>query len=108
MRDIDDLQAVVARNRSVRAAEAGLAEDIVDDEITAFAKWLATLDAVPTISDLHAHGRSIADSVVAENSNRWESLSAADRERVETVARTVAQRLLHDPTLTLRQHAAEG
>ena len=108
VRDIDDLQAVVARNRSVRAAEAGLAEDIVEDEISLFARWLATLDAVPTISDLHAHGQSVADSVVADNENRWETMSSADRERVALIAKTVAQRILHEPTLQLRAHGEEG
>ena len=108
VRDIDDLQAVVARNRSVRAAEAGLAEDIVEDEISLFARWLATLDAVPTISDLHAHGQSVADSVVADNENRWETMSPADRERVALIAKTVAQRILHEPTLQLRAHGEEG
>jgi len=108
VRDIDDLQAVVARNRSVRAAEAGLAEDIVEDEISLFARWLATLDAVPTISDLHAHGQSVADSVVADNDNRWETMSPADRERVALIAKTVAQRILHEPTLQLRAHGEEG
>ena len=110
LRDIDDLQAVVANNRSIRAAEAGLAEDIVEDEISDFAGWLGTLDAVPTIRDLHAHGQAVAESVVAENAGRWESLTDADRERIDLLARTIAQRLLHEPTLRLRDQgeAAHG
>ncbi len=108
LRDIDDLQAVVANNRSVRAAEAGLAEDIVEDEISDFAGWLGTLDAVPTIRDLHSHGQAVAESVIAENEGRWESLSPADRERVELLARTVAQRLLHEPTIRLRDQGGDS
>ena len=102
--DIDDLQVVIDRNRSVRAAEAGRAEDIVEEEIADFARWLASLDALPTVSDLQARGRAVAESVLAENEGRWEDLSAADRERVELLARTVAQRLLHEPTVRLREH----
>ena len=71
-------------------------------EISDFAGWLGTLDAVPTIRDLHAHGQAVAESVVAENAGRWESLTEADRERIDLLARTVAQRLLHEPTLRLR------
>ena len=108
LRDIDDLQAVVANNRSIRAAEAGLAEDIVEDEISEFAGWLGTLDAVPTIRDLHSHGQSVAESVLAENEGRWESLSQADRERVELLAKTVAQRLLHEPTVRLRNQGGDS
>lgn len=102
--DIDDLQVVINRNRSVRAAEAGRAEDIVEEEIADFARWLASLDALPTVSDLQAHGRAVADSVIADNEGRWENLSDTDRERVELLARTVAQRLLHEPTIHLREH----
>jgi len=102
--DIDDLQDVIDRNRSVRAAEAGRAEDIVEEEIADFARWLASLDALPTVADLQSHGRKVADSVVADNAERWEGATAADLERIELLARTVAQRLLHDPTLQLRSH----
>jgi glutamyl-tRNA reductase len=106
--DIDDLQAVINRNRSVRAAEAGRAEDIVEEEIRSYAKWLATLDSVPTIADLQARGREIADTVVIGNSGQWESASQADLERVALIARTVAQRLLHQPTKALRELDGEG
>ena len=38
--DIDDLQAVVERHLSVRAAEAERSEGIVEDEIQRFARWM--------------------------------------------------------------------
>jgi len=41
--------------------------------------------------------------VLAENENRWEALGEADRERVELMARAVASRLLHEPTLRLKR-----
>ena len=41
--------------------------------------------------------------MLEENETRWESLSERDRERVIAVARTVAQRLLHEPTLQVKQ-----
>ena len=37
-----------------------------------------------------------------ENEDRWESASARDVARVETIARAVMSRLLHEPTLRLR------
>ncbi len=56
--DIDDLQAVVARNLSTRAEETPRALEIVEEEIQRFARWLGQLDALPTISALRAHGDS--------------------------------------------------
>jgi glutamyl-tRNA reductase len=106
--DMDDLQAVVARNLEVRSEEALLAERVVEDEIQRFAKWLGQLDVVPTVAALRRRSDEIVAGVLAENASRWESLSEQDRERVEKLARTVAQRLLHEPTLRMKAAGGHG
>jgi len=103
LRDIDDLESVVRGNRSVRETEASHAAAIVEEEIQDFASWLGSLDVLPTISALQARGQTIAAGVVEENSRRWESASAADLERAAAIARAVATRILHEPTLQLRR-----
>jgi glutamyl-tRNA reductase len=105
--DIDDLQSVVARNLTVRAAEAQRAEAIVEEEIQRFAAWLGSLEALPTIAALRAHGAEVVRSVLEDNQGRWESLSQRDRERVEALARTVMNRLLHEPTLRMKRTGDE-
>ncbi len=100
--DIDDLQAVVARNLSSREEEAPRALEIVEEEINRFARWLGQLDALPTVSALREHGNTIVEQVLAENAGRWESASSRDVARVEAVARAVMTRLLHEPTIRLR------
>ncbi len=105
--DIDDLQAVSARNLSLRAEETPRALEIVEEEIQRFARWLGQLDALPTVSALRAHGEDIVDRVLAENSGRWESASERDLARVEALARSVMSRLLHEPTIRLRSLSDE-
>ncbi len=100
--DIDDLQAVVARNLDSRAQESPRALEIVEEEIHRFARWLGQLDAIPTVSALRAHGNDLVDQVLAENAGRWESASSGDLARVEAIARAVMSRLLHEPTIRLR------
>jgi glutamyl-tRNA reductase len=100
--DIDDLQAVVARNLSTRADETPQALAIVEEEIQRFARWLGQLDALPTVSALRTHGSDIVEQVLAENSGRWESASERDLARVDAIARAVMSRLLHEPTIRLR------
>jgi glutamyl-tRNA reductase len=102
LRDIDDLQAVVARNLSSRAADVPRAEAVIAEEIERFAAWLGQLDVRPTIAALRKRGEQIVESVLAENASRWESASASDLERVEALARAIAARLLHEPTLRLK------
>jgi glutamyl-tRNA reductase len=100
--DIDDLQAVVARNLNTRADEAPRALEIVEEEIQRFAGWLGQLDALPTVSALREHGNALVEQVLAENAERWESASSRDLVRVEAIARAVMSRLLHEPTIRLR------
>jgi glutamyl-tRNA reductase len=101
--DIDDLQAVIARNRQVRKVEARRAEGIVEEEIQHFAAWLGSLEVLPTLAALRAHAAGIAEQVLQENAGKWESASPRDLERVEAVARAVVNRLLHDPTVRLKE-----
>jgi glutamyl-tRNA reductase len=100
--DIDDLQAVSARNLSSRQEEIPRAEEIVEEEIRRFARWLGQLDALPTISALREHGNDIVEQVLAENAGRWEGATARDVVRIEAIARAVMARLLHEPTIRLR------
>jgi glutamyl-tRNA reductase len=103
--DIDDVQQIVERNQGGREAEAARAERIVDAELDRFERWLASLEVVPTIAALRERGDEVVRRVLAENENRWEGLGEADRERLETMAKAIASRLLHEPTLRVRRSA---
>jgi glutamyl-tRNA reductase len=105
--DVDGLQRQVARHQLVRRTEARKAEGIVEDEIQAFAGWLGSLEVMPTLTALRARADDVVSGLLQENEGRWESLSAADRERVEKLARTAVSRLLHEPTVRVRQLDAE-
>ena len=100
--DIDDLQSSVARNIVGRTEEATRAEEIVEEEIRRFARWLGQLDALPTVSALRERGNELVEQVLSENAGRWESASPRDLVRVEAIARAVMSRLLHEPTIRLR------
>jgi glutamyl-tRNA reductase len=100
--DIDDLQSVVARNLEIRAEDTPAAERIVEQEIQRFAQWLGQLDVVPTIGALREHANDVVDAVLADNEGRWESASERDLARIDAVARAVASRLLHEPTIRLK------
>jgi glutamyl-tRNA reductase len=41
--------------------------------------------------------------VVGDNAGKWESASPRDLERIEAVARSVVNRLLHEPTLKMKE-----
>jgi glutamyl-tRNA reductase len=100
--DIDDLQAVVQRNLGARKEIVPQAEEIVEEEIRRFARWLGQLETLPTVTALREHGSALVEQILAENEGRWESASERDLMRVEAIARAVLNRLLHEPTIRLR------
>ena len=101
--DVDDLQAVAERNRRGRQAEARRAEGIIEEEIQRFAAWLGTLEVLPTVAAMRAQAARIVAEVLADNEGRWEALSEPDRARVDAIARTIVNRLLHEPTVRMRE-----
>ncbi len=105
LHDIDDVQQIVERNASGREAEAKRAEQIIEVEVDRFERWFASLEVVPTIVAMRERGEEIVRRVLAENEPRWELLSEADRERLATMARAIASRLLHEPTVRMKRAA---
>jgi glutamyl-tRNA reductase len=101
--DVDDLQAEIARNRRVRQDEARRAEGIIEEEIKHFAAWLGSLEVLPTIAALRASATQISDEVLAENAGKWESASPRDVERAHAIARAIVNRLLHHPTVRMKE-----
>jgi glutamyl-tRNA reductase len=106
--DMDDLQREVARNLSGREAEVVRVRTIIEQEVERFGDWLGSLDVVPTIAALRERAEEIVERVLRENEGRWESLAEADRQRVELLARTVVNRILHEPTLRMKGAAERG
>ncbi|MDQ8043301.1 MAG: glutamyl-tRNA reductase [Solirubrobacteraceae bacterium] len=100
--DLDAMESVIARMTHERKAEAVRAEAIVDDELDRFNHWMVTRGVAPTIAAMHRQADDIVERVLTENANRWETASSRDKARIEAVARAVATRILHEPTIRLR------
>jgi glutamyl-tRNA reductase len=105
--DMDDLQHAVARNMSGREAEAAKAGRLVEQEVERFVRWLGSLEIVPTIAALRQRADEIVAQVLRDNDERWESVSENDRRRLEVMARAVVSRLLHEPTLRLKDSESD-
>ena len=61
----------------------------------------------PTRSALLRRGDEVVQQVLRQNDPRWESLSSADRDRLQALAREVALRLLEEPVLRLETSRGE-
>jgi glutamyl-tRNA reductase len=99
--DIDDLEAVVAETLAGRRREAERAEAIVAAEADRFREWQASLDVVPAIASLRAR----AEEIRAAELERAK-LSGAERRAAESVTAAVLNKLLHLPTIRMKEAAA--
>jgi glutamyl-tRNA reductase len=105
--NIDDLEETVLHNIGLRQVEAAQAYAIVAVQANEFRSWLAALEVVPAITQLRALAEQIRRDELQRMDGRWESLSEADRERVDQLTRSMLNKLLHRPTVRLKELAAE-
>jgi glutamyl-tRNA reductase len=105
LHDIDDIQQIVERNAGDREGEARRAEPIIAAELDRFERWLASLEVVPTVASLRERAEEVVERVLKENEGRWTQIGEADRERLATMARAIASRLLHEPTVRMKRSA---
>ncbi|HVM16740.1 MAG TPA: glutamyl-tRNA reductase [Gaiellaceae bacterium] len=103
--DIDDLEAVVAESLEGRRREAERAEAIVAAEAERFREWQASLEVVPAIASLHARAEQIRRDELAKLEGRLGNLSEAERRAVESVTAQIVGKLLHLPTVRMKEAA---
>jgi len=108
VRDVDDVQTIADRNATGREVESRGAEVIVAAELARFERWLGSLEVLPTVASLRVRADEIVSRVLAENIGRFDDLSHEDQVRIEAMARSIASRLLHEPTLRLKRAAEES
>jgi glutamyl-tRNA reductase len=106
--DIDDLQDVVNGNLAAREREIPQVEVIAAAEAGAFMQWLHTLGVVPTITDLRRRAESVSASELDKAFRRLGDVSEQDRQVITAMAHALVNKLLHEPTVRLKQHAAQG
>ena len=104
--DIDDLEAVVAESLGARRREAATAERIVAEEAEQCRTWQAALEVVPAIASLRARAEEIRQGELAKAEARLGDLSDAERRAVESVTAQIVNKLLHLPTIRMKEAAA--
>jgi glutamyl-tRNA reductase len=104
--DIDDLQEVVEASLASRRQEGEAAEAIAVQEARKFGSWLSSLDVVPAITQLRARAEEIRRAELARAQGRLGRLSDADRNAVESLTSQIVNKLLHLPTVRMKEAAA--
>jgi glutamyl-tRNA reductase len=102
--DVDDLDEAVGTG-TVEGA-AARAEAIVAEEAERFRAWQASRGVVPAIASLRARAEEIRLGELQRAGRRLADLSPEERRAVEAMTVQIVNKLLHDPTVRLKEAAA--
>lgn len=104
---VDDLQEVIQENLKSRQEAAKQAEDMIDVQVQHFMAWQRSLDAVSAIRDYRQQAEQERDQVLAKA--RQQLASGKDATQVlEFLAHTLTNKLIHEPSVNLRQAGEDG
>jgi glutamyl-tRNA reductase len=103
--DLDDLRDWADRGLAARAADADRVREIVAEELDRFVTDSLGRLAAPLIADLHARAESIRSAETLRYSGRLADLDDEQRDAVEALTKAIVAKLLHAPSVRLRQDA---
>ena len=104
---VDDLQQVIDENLRSREEAALQAEEIIDDQVERFMAWVQSLDAVPTVRAYREYAESLGEAAIEKAGRQLEN-GTPPQEVIETLTRNLVRKLSHNPSVNLRNAAAEG
>jgi glutamyl-tRNA reductase len=103
--DLDDLRDWAARGLAERQAEAELVRVIVADEVHRYSDLVVARQVAPLIASLHEKADALRRAELERFRGRLEGLDERQREAVEALTRGILAKLLHDPSVRLKDGA---
>ena len=104
---VDDLERAVEDNRGRRREAAEQAEAIVELQATRFSEQLAASTRSGPLRQLRAHGEAARADALAKARQQL-AAGASPQQALEFLAHTLTNKLLHAPTVALRDSALAG
>ncbi|MCY3618744.1 MAG: glutamyl-tRNA reductase [Acidimicrobiaceae bacterium] len=106
--DMDDLGDFVERERSGRTQETDSVQAIIDEEVEFYLAEASAREVAPLIAALRGRAELLSASELERHASRLADLSPAQRAAVESLLRGVVNKLLHEPTVRLKDAAGHA
>jgi glutamyl-tRNA reductase len=94
--------------RGATGDEVAHARRIVDEEADRFLAWTRTSQVDPAIRAVRQRAEAVRTAELDRLAGRLATMDERQRAVVEALTRGIVNTLLHEPTLRLRELAAEG
>ncbi len=105
LRDLDDLSQWAERGINKRAGEVDQVKDIISHEVERFTLDQAQRQAAPLVAQLREVVEQIRAAEIERFGTRLADLTEEQREVVESITRGIVAKLLHTPSVRLREAA---
>jgi len=106
--DLDDIKHVAEANLRERKKEASAAEAILEQEIREFLDWRRSLEVVPVLVELRRRADEIRRAEIDKARRRLGPLTPEQESALEAATSAIVNKLLHGPTVHLKQMAGNG
>ncbi len=105
--NIDDLQSVIDKNIELRKKEADKANEIIENEVEKFRYWVRERKCVPLIKEMRDKAKKIKEKEVERAIHLLEESENETEEIVDNLAHRIVNKLLHRPTVGLKEIAID-
>lgn len=101
---------VIRASHAVFAADGDVdaVREIVASEVTGFLTWQQAQSVAPTVVALRSKAEAVVRDEVARLFSRQPELSEPQRDAVEQTVRRVVEKLLHSPTVRVKQLSSDA
>lgn len=103
--DLDDLSRWAQRGMDQRAAEVEQVRSIIGEEVERFTLDQAQRQAAPLVAQLREVVEGLRSAEIERFSSRLSDMTDEQREVVESITRGIMAKLLHTPSVRLREAA---
>ena len=103
--DMSDVTTFARVGREARAAEVRAVEAIVQEEVVRYRAATVTREVAPLVASLHERAEAVRLAELERFRSRLAGLDEKDRAAVEALTRGIVAKLLHDPTVGLKDAA---
>jgi glutamyl-tRNA reductase len=103
--DIDGLKAFAAQSLEQRRQEIDKVREIITEELERFRIERSAREVAPLVSSLRARGEELRVAELGRFGSRLAKLDPTERDAVEALTRGLVNKLLHDPTVRIKEAA---
>jgi glutamyl-tRNA reductase len=106
--DLDDLKDYAQRSAELRRREIGRVREILSAELDRYRSERAAREVAPLVTALRSLGEDVRTRELLRFDGKLGALDAEQREAVDALTRANVNKLLHEPTVRLKDAAGSG